>query len=509
MGAEAPVVTHPAVLFVPFPAQGHVTPMLQLARALAAHGVAATVAVPDFIHRRIASATGGNGGVALASIPSGIVVPDAAGSDSDDPPGFGAIVHSMEHHMPAHLERLLVARPAVACVVVDVLASWAVPVAARCGVPVAGFWPAMLASYRVVAAIPELIERGLISESGTPISSSEPSDNDDVDDQDGDPTIRGLKILPPQVKLRAEELPWLVGDSATQRSRFAFWLQTLHRARDFRLVLVNSFPDENAADDAMHPLAIARHCPHVLPIAPALLPGGDLATAERTKQQRPYPSMWRADSTCIAWLDAQRAGSVVYVSFGSWVGSIGPDKVRELALGLEATGRPFLWALRRDPSWRAGLPDGFAARVAGRGKVVDWAPQEDVLRHGAVGCYLTHCGWNSTMEAVRHGVPLLCYPVAGDQFINCAYITGPWGIGLRIGAAMGREDVSCGIGRVMDDEDGDGGGEGRRLREKVRALRERVVAAEARRAADRNVRSFVDDIRRDHHPLLTQIYSVL
>ncbi|KAF8704068.1 hypothetical protein HU200_031554 [Digitaria exilis] len=166
MGAEAPVVTHPAVLFVPFPAQGHVTPMLQLARALAAHGVAATVAVPDFIHRRIASAAGVNGGVALASIPSGIVVLDA---DDGDPPGFGAIVHSMEHHMPAHLERLLLARPAVACVVVDVLASWAVPVAARCGVPAAGFWPAMLASYRVVAAIPELIERGLISESASPL----------------------------------------------------------------------------------------------------------------------------------------------------------------------------------------------------------------------------------------------------------------------------------------------------------------------------------------------------
>jgi hypothetical protein len=172
MGAEA-VTTHPAVLLVPFPAQGHVTPMLQLARALAAHGVAATVAVPDFIHRRI-SGTGGcccGGGVALASIPSGI----AASDDDGAAPGFAAIVDAMEHRMPPHLERMLTTSPrsgrppvaVFACVVVDVLASWAVPVAARCGVPAAGFWPAMLASYRVVAAIPELIERGLISESGT------------------------------------------------------------------------------------------------------------------------------------------------------------------------------------------------------------------------------------------------------------------------------------------------------------------------------------------------------
>jgi hypothetical protein len=168
MGAEA--VAHPAVLLVPFPAQGHITPMLHLAGGLAAHGVVPTVAVPDFIHRRIATACGGcvGGGVTLASIPSGIVQ-----DSDDDTPGFRDIVHSMEHHMPLHLERMLTASPSprrgppVACVVVDVLASWAVPVAARCGVPAAGFWPAMLACYRVVAAIPELLEKGLISESGT------------------------------------------------------------------------------------------------------------------------------------------------------------------------------------------------------------------------------------------------------------------------------------------------------------------------------------------------------
>ena len=170
MGAEA-AIHLPAVVLVPFPAQGHVTPMLHLARALAAHGVAATVAVPDFVHRRIAGKAdadlGDGGGVTLASIPSGI-----ADGDGGDPPGFADFADAMEHHMPSHLERLLTRTRAatgcrVACVVVDVLASWAVPVAERCGVPVAGFWPAMLASYRVVAAIPELMEKGLISESGT------------------------------------------------------------------------------------------------------------------------------------------------------------------------------------------------------------------------------------------------------------------------------------------------------------------------------------------------------
>ncbi|XP_052152301.1 UDP-glycosyltransferase 82A1-like [Oryza glaberrima] len=535
MGAEA-IQQQPAVLLVPFPAQGHVTPMLNLARALAAHGVAATVAVPDFIHRRIAGAAAGGGrardnqavggGVELASIPSGIphlpAGESGGGRHADDQPGFGAIVHAMEHHMPEQLERMLLStagRGRVACLVVDVLASWAVPVAERCGVPAAGFWPAMLASYRAVAAIPELLRKGVISESGTPAVSS--NQLDDKDGREEEQVVRGLGILPAQLELSTKELPWLVGDSATQRSRFAFWLQTLRRARGFRSVLVNSFPGEAvtgtaAAEDDDGPQRQAA-CPRVLPVGPLLVlagcnverakcAGDDGCVAATNINNHPQPcsknpSMWQADSTCIRWLDAQPAASVVYVSFGSWVGPIGHDKIRELALGLEATGRPFLWAIKDDPSWRAGLPAGYAGSVAGRGKLVDWAPQDDVLGHAAVGCYLTHCGWNSTVEAIQHGVRMLCCPVSGDQFINCAYITRVWEVGLKLGSVR-RDVVRDCIERIM------GGAEGTRLQEKMDALRQRAVTAEARCLAQGNLRSFVNEIKRDH-PLLTQIYNIL
>lgn len=321
--------------------------------------------------------------------------------------------------------------------------------------------------------------------------------------EEDDLVIRGLEILPAQVELRTRELPWLVGDKVTQASRFAFWRQTLHRARTFRWVLVNSFPGEDSADEDVHKQQQPeRRGPRVLPVRPALLPGGNgnsLLTKPQQQQQAcggkstatTSPSMWRADASCIGWLDAQRAGSVVYVSFGSWVGPIGPDKLRELALGLESSGRPFLWALKRDAAWRAGLPAGFADRVDGRGKLVDWAPQEDVLRHPAVGCYLTHCGWNSTVEAIQHGVRLLCCPVAGDQFINCAYITALWGIGLKLRGAITRDDVSSCIERIVDGE------EGRRLLDNVTALRDRVVTAEARSMAEKNVKTFVDEIKNE------------
>uniref|UniRef100_A0ACD5V4D2 Uncharacterized protein n=1 Tax=Avena sativa TaxID=4498 RepID=A0ACD5V4D2_AVESA len=362
----------------------------------------------------------------------------------------------------------------------------------------------MLASYRVVAAIPELMEKGLISESGAPRSS--PNQSDDDDDEVGH-VIRALKILPAHVQLNDQELPWLVGDSATQRSRFAFWRQALRRARSFRSLLVNSFPGEagGAATDAAAGHT-ARHSPRIFPVGPLLAGGGsDNTVIERTKGDGVYAkrsSMWQADSTCIDWLDRQRAGSVVYVSFGSWVGPVGPEKVRELALGLEATGRPFLWALKEDPSWRAGLPAGYAERVTGRGKVVGWAPQEEVLAHASVGCYLTHCGWNSTVEAIRHGVRLLCCPVSGDQFINCAYITGVWGIGIKLGGVSKGEVKGC-IERIMD------GKEGRRLQEKMDVLRRKVVTAKARGLAQRNVLSFLSEIVKSDYPLSMQMYSIL
>jgi hypothetical protein len=274
----------------------------------------------------------------------------------------------------------------------------------------------------------------------------------------------------------------------------------MERAKSFRSILVNTFPVEaaGAGDDT-------GTASQVLQVGPLLPPSGfddgcitkgDLLhdSAAPRRRSSKNPSMWQADETCVEWLDEQRAGSVIYVSFGSWVASIGRDAISELALGLEATARPFLWALKDEPSWREGLPSQYAEAVAGRGKIVAWAPQEDVLRHRAVGCYLTHCGWNSTLEAIQHGVRLLCYPMSGDQFINCAYIVKVWETGIRL-CSTKRSVVEDCVERIMEGE------EGRRMQEKVDELRKRVMMGEARCAANGNLDSFVDGIMRNDHLL--------
>ncbi|KAK9075363.1 hypothetical protein SSX86_003686 [Deinandra increscens subsp. villosa] len=135
---------------------------------------------------------------------------------------------------------------------------------------------------------------------------------------------------------------------------------------------------------------------------------------------------------CLSWLDLQPSGSVVYLCFGS-LGVFSRDQLREIAKGLEKSGVRFLWVVRSPPSNRKEdrflptpepdldelLPEGFIDRTKDRGLVVKkWAPQVDVLRHKSIGGFVTHCGWNSVLEAVSFGVPMLAWPLYAEQRFN-------------------------------------------------------------------------------------------
>ncbi|KAK6157046.1 hypothetical protein DH2020_011294 [Rehmannia glutinosa] len=346
---------------------------------------------------------------------------------------FFAVERAMEEHMPFFLEQLVrdmidddgenSGGGGIACLVADLLASWAFDVARRCGVAVvAGFWPAMHATYRLIDAIPQLIRTGVISENGCPRNPSAP-----------------ICLSPNDPILTANDLPWLIGSSTARISRFKFWTRTLHRSKTLRCILTNTFPDEGEPKTQQLTTFSIQKTPQVFGIGPLIMQASTIGNA----------SLWEEDMSCLDWLDKQNVGSVLYVSFGSWVSPIGEAKVKGLALALEALGRPFIWVLGL--AWRRGLPNGYANRVAAHGRIVSWAPQMEVLRHPAVGCYLTHCGWNSTVEAIQCKKPLLCYPIAGDQFLNCAYIVSAWKIGVKM-EGFGVEELKDGIRKVVEDE---------------------------------------------------------
>jgi UDP:flavonoid glycosyltransferase YjiC (YdhE family) len=132
---------------------------------------------------------------------------------------------------------------------------------------------------------------------------------------------------------------------------------------------------------------------------------------------------------CIEWLDSKPNRSVVYLCFGSFA-PVSDAQLHELALGLEASGESFLWVVRSE-TWTP--PEGWEERVRDRGMLVTaWAPQTAILGHPAVGAFVTHCGWNSVLETVAAGVPVLTWPMVFEQFITERLVTDILGIGERL-----------------------------------------------------------------------------
>uniref|UniRef100_A0A0A0L969 Glycosyltransferase n=2 Tax=Cucumis sativus TaxID=3659 RepID=A0A0A0L969_CUCSA len=128
------------------------------------------------------------------------------------------------------------------------------------------------------------------------------------------------------------------------------------------------------------------------------------------------------------WLEGRRKGSVVYVSFGS-IGKVAAEQMEEMAGCLKSIDRQFLWVVR--PSEVVKLPKNFMVETEEKGLVVSWCQQLEVLTHEAIGCFVTHCGWNSTLEGVSLGVPMVTVPGWTDQTTNAKFITDVWKVGLK------------------------------------------------------------------------------
>ncbi|XP_028794976.1 UDP-glycosyltransferase 72B1-like [Neltuma alba] len=179
-------------------------------------------------------------------------------------------------------------------------------------------------------------------------------------------------------------------------------------------------------------------------------------------------------SKCLKWLDNQPPNSVLYVSFGSG-GTLSHDQLNELALGLEMSGHKFLWAMRASNGFAYSaylneqkedpfdyLPKGFLERIKDQGFVLpSWAPEIEVLRHGSTRAFLTHCGWNSTLECVFYGKPIIVWPLSAEQRMNAVMLSEELKIAVRPkenanndGIIVEKEEVSRIVKSVMEGDKG-------------------------------------------------------
>ncbi|CAJ1964884.1 unnamed protein product [Sphenostylis stenocarpa] len=154
-------------------------------------------------------------------------------------------------------------------------------------------------------------------------------------------------------------------------------------------------------------------------------------------------SLWKNDSNCLTWLDKWEPNSVVYVNYGS-ITVMTNHHLKEFAWGLANSKLPFLWIIRSDVVMdeSVALAQEFFDEIKDRGYIASWCIQEKVLSHPSVGVFLTHCGWNSTLESIYAGVPMICWPFFAEQQTNSRYVCELWEIGMEINHDVKRDEIT-------------------------------------------------------------------
>ncbi|KAG5238792.1 scopoletin glucosyltransferase [Salix suchowensis] len=183
-------------------------------------------------------------------------------------------------------------------------------------------------------------------------------------------------------------------------------------------VVVNSFYELEPAYADHYRKAFGRKAWHVGPVSLCNRNTDDKAERGREASIN--------ENECLKWLESKKPNSVVYICFGSMV-SFSASQLKEIAKGLEASGQQFIWV-------EAWLPARSEKRMEGKGLIIrGWAPQVLILDHEAIGGFVTHCGWNSTVEGIAAGVPMATCPLSAEQFYNEKLVTQILKIGIRIG----------------------------------------------------------------------------
>ncbi|XWS41592.1 hypothetical protein CRYUN_Cryun17cG0095100 [Craigia yunnanensis] len=201
-------------------------------------------------------------------------------------------------------------------------------------------------------------------------------------------------------------------------------------------------------------------------------------------------SLWKEDSKCLRWLDKRQTNSVLFVSYGS-ITVMSDQHFKEFAWGLANSKHQFLWVIRPDlVMGNSGmLPEEYYQEIEDRGLMVNWCPQDQVLSHPSVGAFLTHCGWNSALESISGGKPVICWPFFDEQPTNCLYLCTLWGIGMEISHDVKRDEVTTLVKKTME------GDKGKQMKNK--ALEWKKKAEEATNiggSSYNNFNKFINDI---------------
>ncbi|KAL8171715.1 hypothetical protein V2J09_023519 [Rumex salicifolius] len=431
------------VVCVPYPAQGHINPMMKLAKLLHSHaGFHVTFVHTEYNHARLLHSLGpraldGLPSFRFATIPDGLNSDPAADSTQDIP----SICASVDRHSLGPFKDLLVglndgSGPRVTCIVADVAMPFTLTAAEDLGIKEVLLWTASACGFLAYDQYPALIRQGY-----TPLKDASQLTNGYLETP--------IEWIPSMQGIQLKDIPTFIRTTDPQDIMLNYLQLMFNRSRTASAIIFNTF-------DAFEHDVLAALAPDFPPLY-TVGPLHKLVDRLVDPETASIPSsLWKEDKRCVDWLDSQPPGSVVYVNFGSITVMTNLQLV-EFALGLAGSGKRFLWIIRPDlvSGETAVLPPEFVSETSERGLMAEWCEQERVLAHRAVGGFLTHSGWNSVVESVcSGGVAMVSWPFFAEQQTNCWYSCGEWGIGMEIDSEVRRDVVEKQVRELMDGDKG-------------------------------------------------------
>ncbi|XP_057452451.1 linamarin synthase 2-like [Lotus japonicus] len=435
----------PHAVCVPYPAQGHVNPFMQLTKLLRCMGFHITFVNTEYNHKRLAKSLGpefvkGLPDFRFETIPDGLPPPEKDATQS-----IPLLSQSTSKHCYEPFKELVnklnssPEGPPVSCVITDGVMGFASSVANDLGIQEIQFWTASACGLLAYLQFEELLKRDIV-----PLK-----DENFMSDGTLDTTIDWISGMK---NMRLKDFPSFVRVTDLKDDiMYKFFISETQRCMRSSAIIINTY--EELESEALDTLRVIN--PNIYNIGPLQLLGRNFPQKENGFKAG-GSSLWKNDTECMNWLDKWEPSSVLYVNYGC-IAVMTEHQLKEFAWGIANSKVPFLWILRPDVVMgedSINVPQEFLDEIKGRGYIASWCFQEEVLSHPSIGAFLTHCGWNSTIEGISAGLPLICWPFFSEQHTNSRYACTTWEIGMEVNHDVKRDEITTLVNEMMKGEKG-------------------------------------------------------
>ncbi|CAO2815493.1 unnamed protein product [Amaranthus hypochondriacus] len=434
----------PHVVCLPTPLQGHINPMMQLAKLLHSKGFYITMVLTEFDAAKLAANSSSLQGLhdfSVETIPDGLPADNMRGVL--DLPGLcrGLVSGVPAEGLRGVLEKIECSPdiPKVKSMIIDTFMFFAHEVANEMGISWVTLFTSGAAVMIAFMQYDELVNRGHFSLKDESCLTNGYLDTP-ADWVPG--LIKGTKL---------KHLPTFIRTTDPNDTLFNFTAEAGRRFLATKALILNTFDDlELKALEAIKPMNI----PNLFTISPFLM----LSQQPSDHQILPFQSsLWKEDLGCLEWLDKRSPKSVIYVNYGS-LAILTPKQLEEFAWGLANSNHPFLWVIRSnlvEGELSNILSRDYMEEIKDRGFISSWCPQQKVLKHPSVAAFLTHGGWNSILESMSAEMPMICWSFFADQQLNCLYVCQEWKIGVEMEEGdVRKEKVEELVKEMMEGEKG-------------------------------------------------------